>query len=60
MPQIATAWLMAQPMQVHALVGAADGAELASTITGSEVVLTPAEEAWLDLRGERAAGARAP
>jgi aryl-alcohol dehydrogenase-like predicted oxidoreductase len=52
-PQIATAWLMAQPLEVHALVGAANRDELASTIAGSELRLTPEEEAWLDLRAER-------
>jgi aryl-alcohol dehydrogenase-like predicted oxidoreductase len=51
-PQIATAWLMAQPLEVYALVGAANGDELASTIAGSELRLTAEEEAWLDLRAD--------
>jgi aryl-alcohol dehydrogenase-like predicted oxidoreductase len=51
-PQIATAWLMAQPLEVYPLVGAANRDELASTIAGAELRLTSEEEAWLDLRGE--------
>jgi aryl-alcohol dehydrogenase-like predicted oxidoreductase len=49
-PQVATAWLMAQPLPVHALVGAASPEELANTIAGAEVRLSAQEAAWLDLR----------
>jgi aryl-alcohol dehydrogenase-like predicted oxidoreductase len=51
-PQVATAWLMAQPLDVYALVGAANRDELASTIAGAEFRLTADEEAWLDLRAD--------
>lgn len=51
-PQVATAWLMAQPLEVFALVGAANRDELKATIAGSEIALSAAEVAWLDLRGE--------
>lgn len=56
-PQIATAWLLAQPIEVYPLVGAANRTELAATIAGSELALTPQEEAWLDLRAEAPAAA---
>lgn len=54
-PQVALAWLMQQPLQVHALVGAANHAELANSITGAEASLSSDEVAWLDLRGARTA-----
>jgi aryl-alcohol dehydrogenase-like predicted oxidoreductase len=56
-PQIALAWTMRQPLQVHALVGAANGDELANSIAGAETTLTQAEADWIDLKSERAAKA---
>ena len=53
-PQVAVAWLMNQPLDVHALVGAANRDELAATIAGAELALTATECDWLDLRAERA------
>jgi len=53
-PQLAVAWIMNQPLDVYALVGAANRDELASTIAGTELALTPGECDWLDLRAERA------
>jgi aryl-alcohol dehydrogenase-like predicted oxidoreductase len=53
------AWISSQPLEVFALVGAANRAELADSIAGSELKLTAADIAWLDLRGERAAAAAA-
>lgn len=47
-PQIATAWILSQPLPVFALVGAANRVELQSTIAGAEVQLTPEECRWLD------------
>jgi aryl-alcohol dehydrogenase-like predicted oxidoreductase len=49
-PQLATAWLMAQPLAVYPLVGAANREELQSTIQGADMALSAQEEAWLDLR----------
>jgi aryl-alcohol dehydrogenase-like predicted oxidoreductase len=49
-PQLATAWLMAQPLPVFPLVGAATREELQSTIQGADMTLSAQEEAWLDLR----------
>jgi aryl-alcohol dehydrogenase-like predicted oxidoreductase len=57
-PQVATAWILSQPLDVYALVGAANREELAATIAGSELTLPPSERDWLDLRGERADHAR--
>ena len=57
-PQIATAWLLAQPLEVYALVGAANREELASTIAGADLAISPEEEAWLDLRAESRLKAR--
>lgn len=51
-PQVATAWLMAQPLQVHALVGAATPEEVAGIAAAADIRLTPQEEAYLDLRAE--------
>jgi len=53
-PQVAVAWIMNQPLDVYALVGAANRDELAATITGAELTLAKADCDWLDLRGERA------
>lgn len=52
-PQLAVAWIMNQPLTVHALVGAANRDELAASIAGAELQLTPAERDWLDLRSEQ-------
>jgi len=54
-PQVALAWLMQQPLRVHALVGAANRDELANSIAGAETILSANDVAWLDLRGARAA-----
>ncbi len=51
-PQIALAYVMSQPMNVFACVGAADASELAACVEASTVRLTAAEIAWLDLRSE--------
>jgi len=56
-PQVALAWLMQQPLQVHALVGAANADELANSIAGAQTSLSATDVAWLDLRGARAATA---
>lgn len=55
-PQLAVAWIMNQPLDVYALVGAANRDELAATIAGAELALSRADCDWLDLRAERAGG----
>ena len=46
--QIATAWILSQPLPVFALVGAANRAELASTCAGAAVTLRADECRWLE------------
>lgn len=54
--QLALAWVLQQPIQVHALVGAANTEEIAACVQALDLRLTPAELAWLDLRAAAAAG----
>lgn len=49
-PQLALAWIRNQPLDVYALVGAANREELAGSIAGSELKLSRAECDWLDLK----------
>lgn len=49
-PQIAMAYIMNQPLNVFALVGAANRDEFKASIDACELKLTPEEVAWLDLR----------
>jgi aryl-alcohol dehydrogenase-like predicted oxidoreductase len=49
-PQIAMAWIMSQPLNLHALVGCANGDEFAANVAALEEKLTPDELAWLDLQ----------
>jgi aryl-alcohol dehydrogenase-like predicted oxidoreductase len=49
-PQLAMAWIMNQPLNTYALVGAANEQELAATIAGAELKLSADECAWLDLK----------
>jgi aryl-alcohol dehydrogenase-like predicted oxidoreductase len=51
-PQLALAYVMNQPMDVYACIGAASGTELAANIDASTVTLSEQEMAWLDLRTE--------
>ena len=51
-PQIALAWVLAQPLGVYPLVGAASGDEMQANVEAMEVELTQAEVDWLDLRAE--------
>lgn len=52
-PQVAMAYIMNQPLNVFALVGAANRDELLANSEACDVELTREECAWLDLRGER-------
>ena len=52
-PQIATAYVMSQPLNIFALVGCATPDEYAANMAAMATKLTDAEMAWLDLRGER-------
>lgn len=48
--QIALAYIMNVGLNVFPIVGAANSTELQSSIDALDVVLTPDEAAWLDLR----------
>ena len=50
--QIAMAYVFSVPLNIHALVGAANPAEFKANLEASEVRLTPAEVAWLELRSD--------
>lgn len=50
--QVALAFVVSQPLRVHALVGARTGEEFAANAQALEVALTPAELAWLDLTAD--------
>ncbi len=49
-PQVATAYVLSQPLNIFALVGCHSGAEFKANLEASEMRLTPEEMAWLDLR----------
>jgi aryl-alcohol dehydrogenase-like predicted oxidoreductase len=53
-PQLVLAFMFNGPVDVYAIVGAANGAEFRENLKAFEIELTPEERAWLDLqRGER-------
>jgi aryl-alcohol dehydrogenase-like predicted oxidoreductase len=56
-PQIATAYLMSQPLNLFALVGCQTGAEFAENVTALGTTLSPAQLAWLE-SGDGASGRR--
>ena len=51
-PQIALSYVLSYPLNIHALVGAMNGDEIASNIQALDNPLSEAEMAWLDLRSE--------
>ena len=51
-PQIALAYVLNQPMNVFALIGAANREEFEANMQVLDLELTPAECAWLDLRSD--------
>ena len=51
-PQIALAYVLSFPLNIHALVGAMNGDEIASNIEALDTRLSEQEMAWLDLRSE--------
>jgi aryl-alcohol dehydrogenase-like predicted oxidoreductase len=51
-PQIATAYVMSQPLNIFALVGCQTPEEFRDNAAAADLRLTPAESAWLDLRAE--------
>jgi aryl-alcohol dehydrogenase-like predicted oxidoreductase len=51
-PQIATAYVLSVPLNIHALVGCNNAAEYAANVEASEMKLTPQEIAWLELRSD--------
>jgi aryl-alcohol dehydrogenase-like predicted oxidoreductase len=51
-PQVATAYVMSVPLNIFALVGCNTAAEFAANVAASELELSPAEIAWLELRSD--------
>jgi aryl-alcohol dehydrogenase-like predicted oxidoreductase len=51
-PQIATAYVMSQPLNIFALVGCQNAAEFRANMEAAELKLTPEECAYLDLRSD--------
>ena len=49
-PQLALAWVMRQPLNLFALVGAFTPEEIQANLAALDLPLTPAECDWLDLR----------
>jgi aryl-alcohol dehydrogenase-like predicted oxidoreductase len=49
-PQIATAYVMSQSVEIFALVGCQNGDEFRSNMEAMELKLTPEEIAWLELK----------
>jgi aryl-alcohol dehydrogenase-like predicted oxidoreductase len=56
LPQIALAYVMSQPLNIFALVGCQTGAEFKANVEASQVKLTPAETAWLELKSDTVGG----
>ena len=52
LPQIALAFVLAQPMKTHPFTGGADGDQIAQNVSCLQIDLAPAELAWLDLQRE--------
>jgi aryl-alcohol dehydrogenase-like predicted oxidoreductase len=48
-PQIATAYVMSQPLNIFAIVGCRTGAEFAANLEAIAIALSPDEVAWLEL-----------
>ncbi len=48
--QVATAYVLNQPLNLYPLIGAASRAEIEANVAAADVELTEAECAWLDLR----------
>ncbi|HYO29290.1 MAG TPA: aldo/keto reductase [Thermomicrobiales bacterium] len=51
-PQIALAYVLAQPLDLYALVGSESREEFAANVAASAVHLSPEDLEWLDLRRE--------
>ena len=51
-PQVALAWVLHQPLNVFALVGAAGADELDSNLAALDLTLSPSELAWLNLESD--------
>ena len=49
-PQIALAYLLAQPLNLFAIVGSENREEFAANVSAAAVRLSPEQMAWLDLR----------
>jgi len=51
-PQVAMAYVMAQPLNIFAVVGCQNGDEFRANLEAATVRLTPEEMAWLELKTE--------
>jgi aryl-alcohol dehydrogenase-like predicted oxidoreductase len=51
-PQVATAYVMSYPLNIFALVGCQTADEFKANMAASEIRLTPAEMAWLELKSD--------
>lgn len=51
-PQVALAYVLSQPINIYALVGARSGEEVQANLKALELKLTDGERAWLDLKQE--------
>lgn len=52
LPQIALAYVLGQPLDIFALTGGATRDEVKANVEASELTLSPAELAWLELKRE--------
>lgn len=51
-PQIATAYVLSQPLNIFALIGCRTGDEFKDNLEASELRLTPEEISWLELKAD--------
>ncbi|HEU5087804.1 MAG TPA: aldo/keto reductase, partial [Roseiflexaceae bacterium] len=51
-PQVATAYVLSQPLNIFALVGTQTPQEFRDNVAAADIRLTPEESAWLDLRSD--------
>ena len=48
MPQVALTYVLAQPLEIFAIVGCNTGEEFRANVEAGALVLTPEELAWLE------------
>ena len=52
MPNVALAWLLNQPLDIHPIVGANSRDELVSNLDALDIPMEDAELKWLNLESE--------